>query len=160
LRPRIAAWFSHCNQLSTLRFSASHRACKHLLSRIGTRHCEHLSICPRCFFFLQSSSTPLSAPLSTYYCFTLSNAQQLRQSSSYTPHPRLPTPSLPGLGLSAARMKAAPLLVAWHDENAPIYSAHFEPHNKGRLATAGGDGNVRVRTHSHLDRPMQTADQL
>ncbi len=41
-------------------------------------------------------------------------------------------------------MKAAPLLVAWHDENAPIYSAHFEPHGKGRLATGGGDMHVRV----------------
>ncbi|TKA69481.1 hypothetical protein B0A55_08947 [Friedmanniomyces simplex] len=41
-------------------------------------------------------------------------------------------------------MKAAPLLVAWHDENAPIYSAHFEPHGKGRLATAGGDHHVRI----------------
>ncbi|EAT91769.2 hypothetical protein SNOG_00274 [Parastagonospora nodorum SN15] len=42
-------------------------------------------------------------------------------------------------------MKAAPLLVSWHNENAPIYSAHFEPHGKGRLATAGGDNNVRVQ---------------
>jgi chromatin assembly factor 1 subunit B len=41
-------------------------------------------------------------------------------------------------------MKAAPLLVSWHNENAPIYSAHFEPHGKGRLATGGGDNNVRV----------------
>jgi chromatin assembly factor 1 subunit B len=41
-------------------------------------------------------------------------------------------------------MKAAPLLVAWHDNNDPIYSAHFEPHGKGRLATAGGDSLVRV----------------
>ena len=41
-------------------------------------------------------------------------------------------------------MKAAPLLVSWHNENAPIYSASFEPHGKGRLATAGGDNNVRV----------------
>lgn len=41
-------------------------------------------------------------------------------------------------------MKAAPLLVSWHNENAPIYSAHFEPQGKGRLATAGGDNNVRV----------------
>jgi chromatin assembly factor 1 subunit B len=57
-------------------------------------------------------------------------------------------------------MKAAPLLVAWHEENAPIYSAHFEPHGKGRLATAGGDSNVRVRLPSYLDRPMQNADQL
>ncbi|KAF2770001.1 WD40 repeat-like protein, partial [Teratosphaeria nubilosa] len=41
-------------------------------------------------------------------------------------------------------MKAAPLLVAWHEDNAPIYSAHFEPHGKGRLATAGGDHHVRI----------------
>lgn len=41
-------------------------------------------------------------------------------------------------------MKAAPLLVSWHNDNAPIYSAHFEPHGKSRLATAGGDNNVRV----------------
>ncbi|KAF2021627.1 WD40 repeat-like protein [Aaosphaeria arxii CBS 175.79] len=41
-------------------------------------------------------------------------------------------------------MKAAPLLVSWHNENAPIYSAHFEPGGKGRLATAGGDNNVRL----------------
>ncbi|KAF2643047.1 WD40 repeat-like protein [Massarina eburnea CBS 473.64] len=41
-------------------------------------------------------------------------------------------------------MKAAPLLVSWHNENQPIYSAHFEPHAKGRLATAGGDNNVRL----------------
>jgi chromatin assembly factor 1 subunit B len=41
-------------------------------------------------------------------------------------------------------MKATPLLITWHDANAPIYSAHFEPNGKGRLATAGGDNNVRV----------------
>ncbi|KAK7553718.1 chromatin assembly factor 1 protein [Phyllosticta citricarpa] len=41
-------------------------------------------------------------------------------------------------------MKAAPLLVSWHNDNAAIYSAHFEPHGKGRLATAGGDNNVRL----------------
>ncbi|KAF2199705.1 WD40 repeat-like protein [Delitschia confertaspora ATCC 74209] len=41
-------------------------------------------------------------------------------------------------------MKATPLLVSWHNENSPIYSAHFEPHGKGRLATAGGDNNVRL----------------
>lgn len=44
-------------------------------------------------------------------------------------------------------MRAAPLLYSWHDDNSPIYSAHFEPHPKGRLATAGGDSNVRVRVH-------------
>jgi WD40 repeat protein len=42
-------------------------------------------------------------------------------------------------------MKAIPLIVNWHDASAPIYSAHFEP-NGNRLATAGGDNNVRVRT--------------
>jgi chromatin assembly factor 1 subunit B len=45
-------------------------------------------------------------------------------------------------------MKAAPLLVSWHNDNTPIYSAHFEPHGKGRLATAGGDNNVRVCEHT------------
>lgn len=42
-------------------------------------------------------------------------------------------------------MKSTPLIINWHDQNAPIYSAHFEPSGKGRLATAGGDSNVRVR---------------
>ncbi|KAK4971196.1 Chromatin assembly factor 1 subunit [Elasticomyces elasticus] len=41
-------------------------------------------------------------------------------------------------------MKATPLLIAWHNDSNPIYSAHFEPHGKGRLATAGGDHNVRL----------------
>ena len=41
-------------------------------------------------------------------------------------------------------MKASPILIAWHNENSPIYSTHFEPHGKGRLATAGGDNNVRL----------------
>ncbi|KAL1625095.1 Chromatin assembly factor 1 subunit [Neofusicoccum ribis] len=59
------------------------------------------------------------------------------------PHDSSPTiaaaPAAP-----SATMKAAPLLVSWHDDNAAIYSAHFEPHGKGRLATAGGDNNVRL----------------
>lgn len=42
-------------------------------------------------------------------------------------------------------MKSTPLIINWHDQNAPVYSAHFEPGSKGRLATAGGDNNVRVR---------------
>lgn len=41
-------------------------------------------------------------------------------------------------------MKASPLLISWHNDNTPIYSAHFEPYGKGRLATAGGDNNVRI----------------
>ncbi|KAK6347300.1 hypothetical protein TWF696_007372 [Orbilia brochopaga] len=40
-------------------------------------------------------------------------------------------------------MKAVPLSIHWHDENQPVYSAHFEPNGK-RLATAGGDNNVRL----------------
>lgn len=54
-------------------------------------------------------------------------------------------------------MKAAPLLVAWHEDNAPIYSSHFEPHGKGRLATAGGDHHVRVRDQPS-PHPMQPAN--
>lgn len=34
-------------------------------------------------------------------------------------------------------MKATPLLIAWHNDNAPIYSVHYDPNGKGRLATAG-----------------------
>lgn len=42
-------------------------------------------------------------------------------------------------------MKATPLIINWHDQNAPVYSAHFEPNGgKGRLATSGGDNNVRI----------------
>lgn len=52
-------------------------------------------------------------------------------------------------------MKAAPLLITWHDNNAPIYSAHFEPNGKGRLATAGGDNHVRVCLQSpHKELPL------
>lgn len=49
-----------------------------------------------------------------------------------------------GSHLQLDAMKAAPLLVSWHNDNTPIYSAHFEPHGKGRLATGGGDNNVRL----------------
>ena len=41
-------------------------------------------------------------------------------------------------------MKASPLLITWHNENQAIYSVHFDPHGKGRLATAGLDNNVRL----------------
>ncbi|OKL56595.1 hypothetical protein UA08_08170 [Talaromyces atroroseus] len=41
-------------------------------------------------------------------------------------------------------MKATPLLIAWHNDNAPVYSVHFDPHGKGRFATAGNDNNVRI----------------
>lgn len=42
-------------------------------------------------------------------------------------------------------MKVSVLQIHWHVETASIYSAHFEPCYQGRLATAGGDGNIRVR---------------
>lgn len=41
-------------------------------------------------------------------------------------------------------MKATPLIINWHDQNSPIYSCDWEKAGKGRLATAAGDGNVRV----------------
>lgn len=41
-------------------------------------------------------------------------------------------------------MRAAPLLISWHEESQPIYSVHFDPHGKGRLATAGADNNIRL----------------
>ncbi|KAI9848939.1 MAG: hypothetical protein M1838_000319 [Thelocarpon superellum] len=41
-------------------------------------------------------------------------------------------------------MKAAPHCILWHNDHSPIYAAHFESHGKGRLATAGGDNNVRL----------------
>ncbi|KAI1375362.1 WD40 repeat-like protein [Hypoxylon crocopeplum] len=42
-------------------------------------------------------------------------------------------------------MRSTPLIINWHDKNAPIYSAHFEnQHGRGRLATGGGDNNVRI----------------
>ncbi|KAF3938755.1 Coronin-7 [Dactylella cylindrospora] len=40
-------------------------------------------------------------------------------------------------------MKAVPLTIHWHEDSSPVYSAHFEPNGK-RLATAGGDNNVRL----------------
>jgi len=40
-------------------------------------------------------------------------------------------------------MKAKTLQIHWHDRQ-PIFSIDFEPCGKGRLATAGGDENVRV----------------
>jgi len=57
-----------------------------------------------------------------------------------------------------AIMRTKALINHFHDLQ-PIYSAHFEPSAKGRLATAGGDNNVRVfplpphvslPTHVHL----------
>ncbi|KAI9891760.1 MAG: hypothetical protein M1814_002510 [Vezdaea aestivalis] len=41
-------------------------------------------------------------------------------------------------------VKTSTFCINWHQDNSPIYSAHFEPHGKGRLATAGGDNNVRL----------------
>lgn len=59
-------------------------------------------------------------------------------------------------------MRAVPLVVNFHNESAPIYSAHFEPHGKGRLATGGGDNNVRVSTGTaSIQRPTElSADSI
>lgn len=70
-----------------------------------------------------------------------------RASRSPNPAPRQTTSSRSSRNLSDATMKSTPLIINWHDQNAPIYSAHFEPHGKGRLATAAGDNNVRVRRY-------------
>lgn len=45
-------------------------------------------------------------------------------------------------------MKASAIPIDWHNGNAPIYSAHFQPSHSitthYRLATAGGDNNIRI----------------
>ncbi|KAK9450611.1 WD40-repeat-containing domain protein [Limtongia smithiae] len=45
-------------------------------------------------------------------------------------------------------MRAHALTLHWHNDSQPIYSAHFQPTRlgrpPGRLATAGGDNNVRI----------------
>ncbi|KAI5956377.1 CAC2 [Candida jiufengensis] len=45
-------------------------------------------------------------------------------------------------------MEASTIAVHWHDENKPIYSVDFQPtknqSESNRLATAGGDNNVRI----------------
>ncbi|KAI9748571.1 MAG: hypothetical protein M4579_007186 [Chaenotheca gracillima] len=47
-------------------------------------------------------------------------------------------------------MRAHPLVVNFHENHAPIYSVHFEPNGKGRLATGGGDNSVRLwRVEAH-----------
>jgi chromatin assembly factor 1 subunit B len=56
-------------------------------------------------------------------------------------------------------MKATPLIINWHDQNAPIYSAHFEPSGRGRLATAGGDNHVRI-WKCEVDGPDRRVEYL
>ncbi|RDA92909.1 hypothetical protein CP533_3885 [Ophiocordyceps camponoti-saundersi (nom. inval.)] len=59
-------------------------------------------------------------------------------------------------------MKATPIIINWHDQNAPIYSAHFESSGKGRLATAGGDNHVRIwkLESDGLDRKVEYLSTL
>ena len=40
-------------------------------------------------------------------------------------------------------MKASPLQIAWHNDYTPIYSVHFDPNGKGRLATSGKYVSIR-----------------
>lgn len=51
-------------------------------------------------------------------------------------------------------MKAAPLLITWHNENQAIYSVHYDPNGKGRVATAGLDNNVRVLLSVYIKHAM------
>lgn len=56
-------------------------------------------------------------------------------------------------------MKAKALTVHWHLENQPIYSAQFQPSATGvnnRLATAGGDNNVRIWRLEYQDADNPT----
>ncbi|PFH61267.1 hypothetical protein XA68_17840 [Ophiocordyceps unilateralis] len=59
-------------------------------------------------------------------------------------------------------MKATPIIINWHDQNAPVYSAHFESSGKGRLATAGGDNHVRIwkLDSDGLDRKVEYLSTL
>lgn len=51
-------------------------------------------------------------------------------------------------------MEATTLTVHWHNDNLPIYSVDFQPNDLStttssqsqRLATAGGDNNIRIWT--------------
>lgn len=43
-----------------------------------------------------------------------------------------------------ADMKAKAFQIHWHNKQ-PIYSVDFHPNNSNKLATCGGDNNVRVR---------------
>lgn len=60
-------------------------------------------------------------------------------------------------------MKAKALTVHWHLENQPIYSAHFQPSGPAgsnaitRLATAGGDNNVRIWRLEYQDADNPTS---
>lgn len=95
-----------------------------------------------------SSSLPLLAQRAPSFPFPPARAPSWPRSSwrprchrfPYAAHP----PSALHNSLHRDTMKATPLIINWHDQNAPIYSAHFEPSGRGRLATAGGDNHVRI----------------
>ena len=42
------------------------------------------------------------------------------------------------------QMKAKAFQIHWHNKQ-PIYSVDFHPKNSNKLATCGGDNNVRVK---------------
>jgi hypothetical protein len=119
--------------------SASHAStCSRIETLFNPLRPARLSDDPHCNILLTAANAHRTLPTAAEHHILHFDLHLLRP-----PPPRLSSASAPW----TARMKAAPLLVAWHDENAPIYSAHFEPGGKGRLATAGGDHHVRVRTH-------------
>lgn len=61
-------------------------------------------------------------------------------------------------------MNSTTLTVHWHDENQPIYSVDFQKNDaNGRLATAGGDNNVRIwrlHTEGNQDPVAPTVEYL
>lgn len=63
------------------------------------------------------------------------------------------------LSTSNATMKAKALTVQWHEDNQPVYSAHFQPSKTNakwrRIATAGGDNTVRIWALSYKDVDQQ-----
>lgn len=77
-------------------------------------------------------SLPLSLCVGVDACILVYASAQSNISHSLTP-----------VLLSITVMRTKALINHFH-ELQPIYSAHFEPGSKGRLATAGGDNNVRV----------------
>jgi chromatin assembly factor 1 subunit B len=56
-------------------------------------------------------------------------------------------------------MKASAIQIHWHEE-APIYSCHFEPHGRGRLATAGGDGLIYVWELTQTENSLPKVSHL
>lgn len=103
----------------------------------------HLSSCGQSRYW-HTSRTTFALNLCWKLCLSILRFSQLRQARKAGHHLH----SISSTNVNP-KMKAAPLLISWHNESQPIYSVHFDPHGKGRLATAGGDNHVRIW---HLER--------